>query len=153
MSGNTVQRFDPASDDTSYPIDPAQDFARRLYRHMNAKGWTNSDLARSVWGERTNARGYVEAKGRDRISVYLKGETIPEATTLKMLAEALGVDEADLCPSRLKSALAWEPQSVSLAVAPGHPDKGRLQIDRIIPFTLAAKIISLLAEYDEKGAA
>lgn len=154
MSGNTIRRMPPGGEgeepnDGDY-LSPEEDFARRLHYHMQERGLSNSDLARAVWGEKRNARGYMEAKGRDRISVYLKGQTMPEARTLKQLSDALGVTENDLCPEHTRRALAWEPQSVSLNVAPGHPDKGRLVIDRIVPFALAAEIIRLLAEHDKQ---
>lgn len=155
MAHNSVQRLAPensADGAGAEPLAPEMDFARRLYHYMGEKGWTNSDLARAVWGEKRNAAGHTEAKGRDRISVYLKGQTMPEARTLKLLADALGVTPEDLCPATTQRALAWEPKSVSMTVAPGHPDKAHLTVDRVLPFTLAARIVALLAEHDEKGA-
>lgn len=153
MSNPSVQRLAPVDDpDAGEALSPEMDFARRLYHYLNEKGWTNSDLARAVWGEKRNAAGHMEAKGRDRISVYLKGETMPEARTLKLLADALGVTPEDLCPATVKRAHAWEPKSISMTVPPGHPDKAHLVVDTVIPFKLAARIAALLAEHDGKDA-
>lgn len=147
MSGNTVRRMTPAPPEENVYISTEQDFARRLHHYMTQRGWSQSDLARAVWGERKNARGYREAKGRDRISVFLKGKTIPETTTLAALAEALEVEPDELCPEQHKKAMAWEPHSVSLTLAPGHSDRARLVIDRIVPFHVGAEIIAILAKH------
>lgn len=147
MSGNTIRRMEPVPDEGSEFLSVEQDFARRLHHYMTARGWTQSDLARAVWGERTNSRGYREAKGRDRISVFLKGSTLPETTTLTAIAKALDVEPDDLCPEGHKKAMAWEPHSVSLTLAPGHTDKARLVVDRVVPFHVGAEIISILAKH------
>ena len=148
MSGNTIRRMDPEADpDAGAYISVEQDFARRLHHYMTQRGWTQSDLAREVWGERMNSRGYKEAKGRDRISVFLKGNTMPETTTLEALAKALDVTPEDLCPEQHRKAMAWEPHAISLTVAPGHTNKARLVIDRIVPFAVGAEIIAILAKH------
>jgi transcriptional regulator with XRE-family HTH domain len=148
MSSNQIVRL-PFENTGGSHVNAEVDFARRLHHYMNQQGLSNSDLARAVWGERKNKNGYMEAKGRDRISVYLKGETTPTAKTLQALADALGVEPADLNPQMVKDATdKWEPQSVSLTVAPGHDNMGHLIVDRIIPFKLAAHIITLLSEHD-----
>lgn len=145
MARNTIRRLEPSDkqEPTQNVVSRDQDFARRLQYHMEHKGMTNSDLARAVWGERTNAKGYREAIGRDNISKYLRG-TIPQPKTLRALAEALGVEVHDLSPEHTKASLDWEPQMYSMRAAPGHPDKAHLTVDMIVPSKLAAQILAML---------
>lgn len=124
------------------------EFARKLYEMMTAKGMSNSDLARAVWGEtEPDKRGYRGARGRDRISVYLKGKAMPEPRTLAALAKALGCEPFELDPQGPARARPWEESEVSLAMIAGHPDLTLLNVNRVVPFELGAKIISLLAEH------
>ena len=66
-------------------------FANLLRQLMLEKRVTASDLARQVWGTTTDYRGYVVAKGRDRIGHYLAGTSFPEKENLQKIAKALGV--------------------------------------------------------------
>jgi transcriptional regulator with XRE-family HTH domain len=74
------------------------EFAARLQTAMDAKGWSQSDLARRCFGTVKDSRGYNAAKGRDRISAYLNGISLPEKRTVKQLAAALGVKPDELLP-------------------------------------------------------
>lgn len=107
---------------------------------------TQSDLARAIWGSTTDRRGYEVAKNRDRISVYLKGNAIPDPVNMRKLADSLGVKEEDLAPDIVASAVERENPEMAMAMAPGHPDKCFLQINKLVPLTKAAKVISLLAD-------
>jgi transcriptional regulator with XRE-family HTH domain len=68
----------------------------KLIAAREAKGWSQSDLARAIWGQIPSSRGYPVARNRDRISVYEKGLNSPSPRNLKRLADALGVAPADL---------------------------------------------------------
>lgn len=151
MTRTTITRLEPGRIGTGEAL-PAkgyisrdQEFARRLQYHMSQKGWSNSDMARAVWGERVNKAGHREAVGRDRIATYLKG-TMPQPKTLASLAAALGVDVHDLSPEHTKAALDWEPQMYSMRAAPGHPDLAHLTVDMIVPSRVAARIMQILME-------
>jgi transcriptional regulator with XRE-family HTH domain len=147
MARKTVSRLEPSQPNGGEApqgyISKDQEFARRLQYYMDQQGWSNSDLARAVWGERTNKKGYREAIGRDRIATYLKG-TMPQPKALKQLAEALGVEPHDLSPEHTKASLDWEPQAYSMRAAPGHPDKAHLTVDMIVPSRIAAQIMQIL---------
>lgn len=54
----------------NYNREELERFARRLHVAMTAKGLSNSDLARAVWGETADGKGYKVARNRDRIGVY-----------------------------------------------------------------------------------
>ncbi|MCB8829045.1 hypothetical protein LJD47_28955, partial [Escherichia coli] len=43
-----------------------ENFARRLQQLMVERGLSQSDLARTIWGETTNADGRTVARNRDR---------------------------------------------------------------------------------------
>ena len=85
----------------------------KLKALREAKNWSQSDLARRIWGSQTNQRtGRVGAKGRDNIFRWEKGAH-PDSSNLKLLADALGVAPTDLCdapaPRRApEKARLWE---------------------------------------------
>lgn len=120
---------------------PEAEFARRLRALLAEREWNNSDLAREAWGERTNAAGYKEARGRDRISVFLKGETRPTAKTLRQLADAFGVEPGELFPGTPGSPQVGGSHSLSLTVVHGSEGLGRLRVDMILPLSLATQIV------------
>lgn len=66
---------------------------------MLEKRISASDLAREVWGSKTDGRGYEVAKNRDRIGHYLSGKSFPERENLTKIAKVLGVH-----PDRLMKA-------------------------------------------------
>ena len=59
-------------------------------------GWSQSELARRVWGSIPTKTGRLVAKNRDRISVYEKGKSQPRQRHLEAIATALGVRADDL---------------------------------------------------------
>lgn len=67
-----------------------QRFAKNLRAAMQAKGISQSDLARAVYGEeRTDKNGYSQPVGKDRISAYVNSKVLPNDETLAKIAEAL----------------------------------------------------------------
>lgn len=85
------------------PQTPAErtryDFSQRLRRAMARRRMSQSDLARACFGEAPNAAGQTVANGRDRISKYCAGKTLPDPEAFSVLAKALGVTERDLSPA------------------------------------------------------
>ena len=74
-------------------------FARRLQELRTNKGLSQSDLARLIWGSQTNKHtGRLEARNRDRISVYEMGKAWPDPHNLVKIAAALGVSPEELAP-------------------------------------------------------
>lgn len=125
-----------------------QAFARRLHQIMNERGISQSDLARKLWGERTDSRGHVVAKNRDRISVWVRGAGYPDPKNLQKLAEALGVDKKDLAPDIVASAIDRENPEIAITAVSGHPDSVHLQVNRLVSMATATKIMALLADPD-----
>jgi transcriptional regulator with XRE-family HTH domain len=67
------------------------EFAERLREAMQREGLNASDVARRVWGEIKDRRGYLVARNRDRIGYYLAGVSFPEEENLRKLADAVGL--------------------------------------------------------------
>lgn len=73
-------------------------FSDRLAQVRKAKGWSQSDLARLIWGVTTTSAGHEVAKNRDRISAYESGRAKPNADNLERVAEAVGLSVEELAP-------------------------------------------------------
>jgi transcriptional regulator with XRE-family HTH domain len=127
-----------------------QAFGRRLQQLLDQKGWNYSDLARAVWGKTKTKGGYEVAKNRDRISVYVAGKAVPDPRNLKKIADVLGVEVAEIAPERFGDAMIEQPNpSYSITKVQGESDKVFLRVNKLVPETVAAKIMFLLAtNYD-----
>lgn len=138
---------------TAQPPSPAlrvdlQDFGRRLMREMQKRGWSQADLARAAFGSTTDTRGFNVARGRDRISVYVRGLQKPDQKHLTKLAKALSMKIEDLAPGLIATGIDREHPEVMLQSVQGHSDKTHLVVNKLVPLPLAAKIVALLAEVD-----
>lgn len=74
------------------------EFARRLREARIAKDWSQSALARAVWGTRTTDAGLTVAKNRELISVYEAAKSWPAPADLAKIATALNVPPEELAP-------------------------------------------------------
>jgi len=152
MARNTTRRVGPGKGQMRIERLELQEFARNLYRRLMDKGWTQSDLARAAFGTTTDARGYKVAKGRDRISVYLRGKAFPEPKTLARIAKALDCTPEELAPEAHASAIDREHPELAINVAAGHPDEVHLIVNKIVKSSVAAQVFALLADSDESSA-
>lgn len=140
------RRLLPASGGrTQYERLELERFARKLHEAMVSKGWSQSDLAAEVWGRSTDTRGYKVAKGRDRISVYLQGKSVPDPKNLQKIADVLGMKVDELAPDITASAIEKENPEIAMTAIAGHPDKVFLRVNKLVPLELAAQIISMLS--------
>ena len=126
------------------PKESLKEFARRLYKFMTEKGMSQSDLARAVWGETEDPRGFMVAKNRDRVSQYLNARSLPDPENTLKLANALGVTPEDLIPAR-PGYLEQEEPEISVVALAGKSDEVRLIINKVVPFQLAAEILQKLS--------
>lgn len=106
-------------------------------------GLSQSELARRVWGETEDNRGYKVARNRDRISAYEKGSAQPTRENLEAIAEVLGVPPEELAPEAKFNRA--EP-AVAMTMLEGEPNRVHLKINTITSLALAAKVIALLSE-------
>ena len=131
---------------------------------MEAKGLNASNLARQVWGETTDNRGYKVAKNRDRIGHYLAGVSFPEEDNLQRLAAALGLPYEELAVTKPPTGpgSAYHSSSRTLAdrnlvdtqlsILAHRPSFAILQLKRQMRLDTALTIIRLLkAEDDADG--
>lgn len=146
MARATKRLLPPGAGQTPVERIETEQFARRLHKLMLDRGMSQSDLARKVWGKTTDGRGYDVAKNRDRISVYLRGQSYPDPVNLSKMADALGVPVEELAPDAVASAVERENPEVQMTAIAGHSDKVFLRVNKLVPMTVAAQIISLLSE-------
>jgi transcriptional regulator with XRE-family HTH domain len=88
------------------PTERARDleFAKRLRKLMDDRELTQSELAAKIWNRYENTEGKFVARGRDRISVWIRGKSFPDNANLAKLAKALDVKVSDLAPTTLMKA-------------------------------------------------
>jgi hypothetical protein len=80
------------------------EFAKRLRKLMDDRELTQSELAAKIWGRYENTEGKYVARGRDRISVWIRGKSFPDNANMAKLAEKLNVKVSDLAPTSLIKA-------------------------------------------------
>ena len=115
-----------------------QEFGRRLFKLLNDRGLTQSELARQA------------GIGRDSISTYVNAITFPTPKNLRAMAEVLGVEPQELMPNEIMSAFDNEHPALELKQAAGHPDKAWLRVNRMMSFSTAARIVDLIEEDSKK---
>jgi transcriptional regulator with XRE-family HTH domain len=122
-------------------------FASNLRRLRLALNLSQSDLARKIWGDTTDSRGYTVARNRDRISYYEARKAVPEAHTLGVLAEKLGTTVEELAPDLLaqETDKQRDPE-ISMAMVKDKADLVHLRVNTLCTLALASKIISLLTD-------
>lgn len=110
-----------------------QEFGRRLYRLMINKRWTQSELARKA------------DMSRDNISRFVRGTSLPTPQSLEKLAKALGVNEEELFPNQIESAIDADNPSFEFKESPGMPGVAWIRVNRLVTIATALKIADLLS--------
>jgi transcriptional regulator with XRE-family HTH domain len=111
-----------------------QEFGKRLYRLMMAKGWRQSELARQA------------DLPRDSVSTYIRGKTLPTPLSLQKLADALGVASEELLPNVVEGAIDEDIPSLEMKVSPNAPETAWLRVNRAVSLKTALEIMRLLEE-------
>lgn len=127
------------------------DFAQIILKAMLRKKLSQSDLARAIWGDTKDARGYKVARNRDRITHYLKGRAYPEPGNLKKLAKALDLEiEALQVEKPVKGVAKIQGGSadVQLHILATEPTQCLLIVQKLLPTQLGLKIVQLINEAD-----
>lgn len=137
---------------------------------MNKKGMSASDVAREIWGDTTDRRGYSVAKNRDKIGLYLAATAYPDDETMNSIARALDVPVEELAGKMVQEnsvsatapgATLWinnpgprptRSSGPSLTPAAGRPGMVRIQVDQIIDWRLAMRVFSELNQAAEAEA-
>jgi transcriptional regulator with XRE-family HTH domain len=119
-------------------------FASRLQHLRSEKGWSQSDLAREVWGTIKTKAGREVAKNRDRISTYEMGKSWPDPHNLMKIAEALGVPPEDLAPDITAATVDRQNPEIAIIAVAGHADKVHLKVNKLVAMNIATMIMQLL---------
>ncbi len=125
----------------------ATQFARNLRRARKDRNWSQSDLARNVWGEMVDKRGYTVARNRDLVSSYERGRYLPKAETLAEIALALGMTVQELLPPVQETAsIVGEAPGALVTIQHTGETYARLNICTVVPLAVALKVIECLNE-------
>ena len=125
-----------------------EQFANRLQALRSEKGWSQSELARQVWGEIETKEGKKVARNRDRISVYEKGKSRPDPHNLKAIARALGVTPEELAPDILGSTVERQNPELAIVAIAGHADKVHLRVNKLVTMAMATEVMQVLGRGD-----
>lgn len=146
---NAISTYNTVARDSASQMVIAE-FARRLQAAMQRKGWNQSELARAcdkllpkpVKGQLQNLKF-----GRDTISHYVRGVSMPRPERLAILAQALGVEQDDLVPPLGVPSAGGDRPAFQMSSA----GEGRvfLSINRTMSMALAMKITQMLNEEDK----
>jgi transcriptional regulator with XRE-family HTH domain len=139
MARDTAYRNTPAGDTS--PMVPRemrrQEFGRNLWQLLLKRGMTQSDLSRA------------SGLGRDSVSGYVRGRNLPEPTSAKKLADALGVTMEDLYPGSTERAIDGELPAFEMKQAAGHPGRAWVRVNRMMSFAAATKIAAIIEQERE----
>lgn len=116
------------------------EFARRLYKLMLDRGWRQAELGRRA------------GLARNAISVYLRGDSLPNPESLAKLAKAFDMKSDDLLPNYVESAIDRDNPELEFRVSPADPKLAWIRINRSMPTSLAIKIMALIEAHDAEAA-
>lgn len=106
------------------------DFGRRLHKAMVKKGWRQSDLARH------------SAIGKDSISNYVNGRTVPTQQNIEKLAQVVGASPNDLWPG-YDGSMEGRRNVLTFRADPEDPAYAFVVIDSRLPVDLALELLNL----------
>ena len=99
------------------------------------KGWKQSDLSRKT------------GLGRDSISQYVNGKTVPSPQSLRKMSDALQTSPEELYPNyNMDAAAEEELPAFEFRAAAGEPDKMFVQMNIKIDKDKAVKLMQILNE-------
>jgi hypothetical protein len=134
-------------------------FRHRLYQLRRKAGWSQSEVARRIWGEVVDQRGYTVAKNRDRISAYEGGRAEPTRENLEAIAELFGVTLAELAPDMMVGSGAGAGGGrgdgdagpvLSMKSIPGT-NNVQLRVNLAVPMAVALQVLGLLQKFGGGG--
>lgn len=114
----------------------SREFSRRIQSILIDRGWNQSELARR------SAKFMPDGSfGRDNISKYVKGPTLPTPLHLNAMAKALGVEPELLLPGRL---LATDMEADAPLQLKQEGNMAWLRVNQRVPMEVALKVAALL---------
>ena len=122
----------PSDVDYSQKVLTRQEFGRRLYNFMMQKKFSQSELARA------------SGMGRDSISQYVRGRSVPSPKNLVKLADALDVEVDVLFPNYDAQANAVEQPTLELKSIEADAEHFWLRINMKVPAEKALAVMQIL---------
>lgn len=146
MSKTVTRRTPPVGGKTYVEKLDYEEFAKRLYHLLVQRGWKQSDLARRCFGEVRSTKGHMLARGRDRISAYIRGKAVPDPSNLKKIADAFEITVEELAPDIAQGTMEREEPSLYVHAVPGT-GKVLLKTQYLVPQEYVAELIALNVKY------
>lgn len=139
MSSHLTSRLGRGIDgtiDLSKRVLQKQEFGNRLYSVMLERNMSQSDLARSA------------GLGRDSISTYVRGRSVPTPSSLEKLAKALNVDAEELYPNYSANAAAIDEPILQFKQVNDGSGMMWLTVNMKIEMDKAVQIMKILKQKD-----
>jgi len=133
MTKSVITRGEPNSEiDFSQRVLTRAEFGKRLQSLMLKKGWNQSELARKC------------DLGRDSISQYVRGRSIPTPGNLNKLAGILGVEPEALFPNYDAQANAIEAATVEIKSIDSDAEHMWLRVNMKVTAEKALEVLKIL---------
>lgn len=133
MAKSEITRGVPGSEiDFSQRVLTRAEFGRRLQSLMLKKGWNQSDLARKV------------GIGRDSVSQYVRGRSIPSPSNLDKLAGVLGIEKDVLFPNYDAQTNAIEAATLEIKSIDSDAEYMWLRVNMKVPAEKALEVLKIL---------
>lgn len=120
--------------DLSVRVIRKQEFAKRLYKIIVARNLTQSEVAR------------LAEVGRDSISQYVRGMSIPKPRTLVKIAEALKVEPEELFPNYQAASVEEELPEQNFKGVTGDPEHMWVRLNIKLPKAKALEVMRIINE-------
>ncbi len=118
--------------DYSQKILTRQEFGKRLYNFMMQNRMSQSDLSRA------------SGMGRDSISQYVRGRSVPSPKNLTKLADALDVEVDVLFPNYDAQANAAEQPTLEIKSIESDAENFWLRVNMKVPAAKALEVMNIL---------
>lgn len=135
MNTSYTTRTAPAEDgqvDLSIRKNRNLEFGKRVYKAIVDQGITQSELARRA------------GLGRDSVSQYVRGRSVPSPLNLNKLADALGMEAEDLFPDYAAGAYDSEELSQQISAVPGDTTHMWVRVNMKLPTEKALQILNII---------
>lgn len=133
MTKSIMTRTTPSGEvDFSQKILTRQEFGKRLYHYMLGKRMNQSDLARAA------------GLGRDSISQYIRGRSVPTPQNLAKLADALGIEPDVLFPNYDAQSNASEAPTLEVKSVDEDASHMWLRVNMKVPTEKALEVLTIL---------
>ena len=126
------RQVDNLADELSVRVLRKQEFANRIVSLMEKKMVRQSDVARAT------------GVGRDSISNYVRGRTVPTPTALGKLSKYFNIPAEKLYPNYAQQAMQREQPAYDFKQVAGEPNVTWVQINMRLTSKKAAEIMAII---------